>query len=442
MKRSACLLSFMSLLTGACGDSKSNTSDDPTAGTGTATMGSISISVSDPMTEPTTAGSASMSASGTGSTTDVTASAGMTSEPTGGGNTTFDPNDCGESMVSIPIVTPSVMLVLDKSGSMVAPSTPAGLNGFWDHDGDDADQDGKQDMDPATDATPNITRWQSLWEVTDLIANGFNGSMNMGMVLFPSKTAKADYSEVACLVSATPEVPIGVSNAAKIIAAIPSATADNTVIQGGTPATKGIKTAVAELTKAPADQPKFMILVTDGAANCQEDAPDATTLFEMYDAALATTVASAADAGIKTYVVGIDISQEVSPVKKEGNPDGVNTYEKLNEVAMAGGVPRPGAEKFFNTTNQEELQAALEMISMQILSCTLDLSPAPVYLDYVEVSVKDLYGKDQVMDCATEDGWKYVSMEDPITIELCGKACSDFQMTGTIDIQYRCPNSG
>jgi hypothetical protein len=281
--------------------------------------------------------------------------------------------------------------------------------------------------------------------VTDLIANGFNGSMNMGMVLFPSKTAKADYSEIACVVNATPEVPVGPSNAANIIAAIPSATADKTVIQGGTPATKGIKTAVAELEKAPADQPKFMILVTDGAANCQENAPDTTTLFEQYDAALATTIAEAAAAGIKTYVVGIDISQEVSPVKKEGNPDGVNTYEKLNEVATAGGVPRPGDEKFFNTTNQEELQAALEMISMQILSCTIDLSPAPVYLDYVEVSVQEKYGKVQVTDCATEDGWQYVPQgdpADPVRIELCGKACSDFQMTGMIDIQYRCPNSG
>jgi hypothetical protein len=294
-------------------------------------------------------------------------------------------------------------------------------------------------------ATPKITRWQSLWEVTDLIANGFNGSMNMGMVLFPSKAAKADYSEAACVVSETPEVPIAPSNAAKIIAAIPGATADAKIIQGGTPATKGIKTAIAELMKAPADQPKFMILVTDGAANCQENAPDTTTLFEQYDAALATTIADAAAANIKTYVVGIDISKEVSPVKKEGNPDGVNTYEKLNEVAIAGGVPRPGDDKFFNTTNQDELQSALEMISAQILSCTIDLSPAPVYLDYVEVSVKEQYGKTQVADCATEDGWKYVPManpDDPVRIELCGMACSDFQSTGKIDIQYRCPNSG
>ena len=55
------------------------------------------------------------------------------------------------------------------------------------------------------------------------------------------------------------------------------------------------------------------------------------------------------------------------------------------------------------------------------------------------------YGMTEVDDCATEDGWHYVEMmnpDDPVRIELCGQACSDFQMTGMIDIQYRCPNSG
>ena len=438
MKHSACLMTFMTLLSGACGDNGSGGNSDSNGSTSAGTMTSgINTFPTTAATEPTTMGEGS--ANTMASTTDVMVTDGTT-EPVTTVTTGFDPNDCGESVVNIPIVTPSVMLVLDKSGSMVADTT-----GFWDHDADDADGDGFKDADPAMMATPKITRWQSLWEVTDLIANGFNGSMNLGMVLFPSKTAKADYNEVACIVSATPEVPVGPSNAAKIIAAIPGATSNKTIIQGGTPATKGIKTAVAELKKAPADQPKFMILVTDGAANCQENAPDTTTLFEQYDAALAPTIADAAAAGIKTYVVGIDISQETSPVKKEGNPDNVNTYEKLNEVATAGGVPRPGDEKFFNTTNQEELQAALEMISMQILSCTLDLNPAPVYLDYVEVSVKEVYGKTQVTDCATEDGWHYVPManpDDPVRIELCGAACSDFQVTGMIDIQYRCPNSG
>lgn len=451
MKRSARLLSVMSILaaglavgfTGACGDNGKGSGEESNSNSNSNsnTMSSISISVSATETASASATEGSGSASATeGATTAVPT--GGTSEPTGGGNTTFDPNDCGESVVNIPIVTPSVYLVLDKSGSMVA--TPGG---FWDHDADDADDDGIQDADPMmmAPATPKITRWESLWSVVDLIANGFNGSMNMGVVLFPSKAAKADYSAVACVVNAKPEVAIGPMNAANIIAAIPAAKADKTVIQGGTPATKGVTTAITALDAAPADQPKFMILVTDGAANCPDGAPDNTALFEVYDDKLATTLADAAAKGIKTYVVGIDISMDVSGTTKDGNPDNTNTYDKLNEVAIAGGVPRAGAEKFFNTTNQDELQAALDMISMQILSCTLDLEPSPVYLDYVEVTVKEKYGNTQVMDCASEDGWHYVEKvnpDDPVRIELCGQACADFQMTGMIDIQYRCPNSG
>lgn len=445
MKRSACLLSLMSLLAAACGDdggaSGSNSNSNSNTESASNTMASISISVSVSESVSGTDGTASASAS-EGNTTAVIPTEGSASEPTGGGNTTFDPNDCGESKVNVPIVTPSVMLVLDKSGSMVA--TPGG---FWDHDADDANDDMIKDADPnmVEPATPKITRWESLWSVVDLIANGFNGSMNMGMILFPSKAALADYSAKACVVNAMPEVPVGVMSATDIIAAIPPAKADKTVIQGGTPATKGVVAAVAELDKAPADQPKFMILVTDGAANCAANAPDNTTLFEVYDEGLAVELAAALAKGIKTYVVGIDISQVVSGVTKDGNPDNINSYEKLNGVAEAGGVARDGAEKFYNTTNQDELQAALDMISMQILSCTIDLSPSPVYLDFVEVTVQEKYGKMQVTDCATEDGWRYVEQvnpDDPVRVELCGQACADFQMSGTIDIQYRCPNSG
>ena len=127
---------------------------------------------------------------------------------------------------------------------------------------------------------------------------------------------------------------------------------------------------------------------------------------------------------------------------KDGNPDSTNTYDKLNELATLGGKPRPGDVKFYDTQNQVELQTALSEISMQILSCTIDLDPVPKYPDYVEVTVNGVaYGNKQVMDCMTEDGWMYTNPEKS-QIELCGKACSDFQMTGALDAQYRCPNSG
>ena len=407
-------------LSAGCGFGEDNDTGQNTSSNSNtmSSMSSITLTTLSTSESDSTASTVTM-----GSTSEPT-STGTASDSLGSsGNTTFDPLDCGEAMVNIPIVTPSVMLVLDKSGSMVADP-----GGFWDHD-----------QDPNT---PAITRWNSLYSVVDLIVNNFNDSMNLGAVLFPAKSATSNYSEAACVVSAAPEVPIAGMNAAKILGAIPGPLTDATMMKGGTPATKGLKVAITELGAAPNDQPKFMLFVTDGAANCQEMAPDTTTLFEVYDDKVATTVADALAMGIKTYVVGIDISQEVSGAAKDGNPDNTNTYEKLNLVADAGGVPRPGAEKFYNTTNQQELQDALNMISMQILSCTIDLDPLPKYPDNVEVSP---YGGMQVKDCMTEDGWQYVPQmnpDDPLQIQLCGQACADFQMSGKLDVQYRCPQSG
>ncbi len=179
-----------------------------------------------------------------------------------------------------------------------------------------------------------------------------------------------------------------------------------------------------------------------GAANCQANAPDTETLFEQYDADLPAVVAEAAMQGIPTYVIGIGIQNVTSGMMQDGNPDNTNSYDALNEVAIAGGKARPGADKYYDTQNQIELQAALEEISMQILSCTIALDPVPKYPDYVEVTVNGMaYGKKQVTDCATEDGWMFTD-ETKSSITLCGAACESFQMTGALDAQYRCPNSG
>ncbi len=389
--------------------------------------GIVSVSATD--TAPT---------STTADATDATGAVPTTSTGSGGGSTTFDPNDCGEAKIEIPIVTPNVMLVLDKSGSMVTDPS-----GYWDADNDDANDDGFKDSDPnmMEAATPKVTRWQSLHEVVEFIVGAFDNSMNLGMVLFPSKAAKADYSAAACPVNMTPEVKVGPMNGQDILMAIPAA--NDTTIKGGTPAAKGISAALAELETIQDTQPEFLILITDGAANCSEDAPDNAGLFEVYDANLPTVVGDAfTGMGIPTYVVGIAISDVTSGTAKDGNPDNTNTNEKLNELAVLGGVPRDGDTKFYDTQNQIELQAALAEISMQILSCTIKLDPVPVYPDNVEVTVDGTpYGKMQVMDCDAEDGWMYTT-EAMDEIVLCGKACADFQMTGKLDAAYRCPNSG
>src|SRR5690606_20055070 len=126
-------------------------------------------------------------------------------------------------------------------------------------------------------------------------------------------------------------------------------------------------------------------------------------LFEVYDEDLPRVVHEALDVdGIPTFVVGIDI---LDALIGEGTHDGkpaVNTFEKLNEVAVAGGRARDSDEKFFNALNEADLQDALEQIAGQVFSCTVPLNPAPSHPFFVEIEING-ETMPKVEDCETED---------------------------------------
>ena len=428
MKRSIVVFSATVLSLAGCNGGEQETESESN---GSNTTINVTITTSGSATDSST------SSSTTDSSTSKSSESDATSDTTGNecvedmdcadgfvcmdGSCEFDPSDCGEAVIEIPITTPNVVLVLDKSGSMVANS--------WDGDADPN--------------TPDVTRWFSLYNVVDFIATQFNNSMNLGMVLYPSKKAKSEYNINACLVEATPDVPTASENGPTILASMPPAAATSSEIAGGTPARAGMITAITHLSGIQDGLPQFMVLVTDGAANCSLEAADEAERFEVYDDALTQTIADAATNGIPTFVVGIDIKDEVSEAKQDGNPDSTNTFQKLNELAVAGGVPKNDPnEQFYNSQNQIELQDALTAIAQQVLPCVIDLNPVPKYPDFVEVTVDGVaYGKTQVTDCASEDGWKFVD-DTYMQIQLCGQACADFQGSGSLDAQYKCPGSG
>ncbi len=383
-----------------------------------------------------------------GTTTDADDSAEATSIPTTGddgessGTTEIEEVNCGLALIKARVEIPRVMLVLDKSGSMVADGS-----GYWDADADDADDDGFVDSDPGTPATPKVTRWQSLHETVQFIVEDFEPRMDFGAVLFPSVDAKAIYSSAACPVNADPDVAIGPDQGAQILATIPPASSLS--IAGGTPAAAGMLTGLAGLATADPiedERDKYVILVTDGAANCPlAPADDSnTSLFENYDEQLPVVVADALAAEIPTFVVGIDIADVTSSSAQDGNPDATNAYQRLNDVALAGGMPREGAEKFYNTANQVELQAALMKISEQITSCTLQLDEPLLLIQYLDELIIDedgpsplSYDKHQVTDCASESGWHFTD-ETRSAIELCGDACTLFKQTGEVELTFQC----
>ncbi|WP_157595824.1 vWA domain-containing protein [Plesiocystis pacifica] len=350
-------------------------------------------------------------------------------------STTSDPN-CGEVSIVPTYVPPQVMLVVDASGSMV--------NNSWDHD-----------LDPNT---PQVTRWNTLHGVVSTVMDNFGPAMYAGIQRFPSEEACPDatpmssncYNSGSCIVGTQPEVGVSLDNGASVIAAIPGPTAGNTEIVGGTPATKGMNSAVSHLEQQPEAFPRYVLLITDGAANCDQalSFPD---YIEQYDETLPTTVQAAFDGGITTFVVGIDIEDMLQGVGTDGSPE-ANPFERLNDVAIAGGAPKNEGmdlEKFYNTTNQQELLDAIQAILGEVTDCTIDLTmtdegpPDESQIPYVTFTANEelVPFLEDPADCDTMDGWTWI--EEGLIMTFCGQYCEDFK-NGMVsfDGEYGCPPAG
>jgi len=330
------------------------------------------------------------------------------SESSGGGA------ECTAVKLTREPVSPNVVLVLDKSGSMVADPT-----GLWDHDGDPN--------------TALVTRWSSLHGVVETIVTDFDEKINFGAHLYPAVDAVAAYNEQACLVDGTMTVAVAPANKDAILASIPAASV--TDLRGGTPVTIAMNVALDHLRSLDPDVPRAVLLVTDGAANCAFGTapPD---LFEVYDDGVHTVVSDAfISDGIPTYVVGVGIEDVISDAEQDGTPDDTNSFDRLNELAEDGGKPRDDPnEKFFNTANQIELAAALDQIAVDALTCILPLDPAPADPE-ATIVVLDGDVVPRVSDCQTESGWVYTNPMGPFdAIRMCGSACSGLKLTGSADV--------
>ena len=396
------------------GSSTGSGATDPGTGSGTGSDSETAPTSTSPTSTTTDGSSTTMSIDTTTSTGTTT----MTTDPSMGSTTD---EACDMMMATLKPVVPNMVLVLDKSGSMVA-----NPDGYWDHDADAN--------------TPKITRWNSLFQVVQSIVNDFDANINFGANLFPSTSAKKAYDASACVVNANVEIAVAPMNKDAILNGIPQA--GDTSLVGGTPTFSGVTAALNHLKSLDPNVPRAILLVTDGAANCAVGAV-VPGLFETYDQALHTLVGDAwTKDNIPTYVVGIDTKNVVSGNTQDGNPNNTNTFAKLNELAVQGGKPKDDpAEQFYNAVNQIQLKAALDVIAKDALSCIIPLDSEPAFPAFTKVLVG---GKEvpKVMDCANENGWVYSNPMGPYdAIELCGTACSDLKIAKQADVKYYC-NAG
>lgn len=354
----------------------------------------------------------------------------------------------------------NLMLVIDKSGSMV--------QNKWDHD-DDGD-------------TPEVTRWLSLHGVVDQVTGKFDASVNFGAQIYPGQSAKTGM-EASCAVSSMPEVAIQAGARDKILAAIPGAGAGSSEVKGATPTFAAYTSALAQLKAAEANpastskdrMPPAMVLITDGGANCSEiyfeeqaqiDAgvtadqcdpyrtdPNLAPEFGIkshcinawygtYDQRIHGAIEGAlTESKIKTYVIGIGIEDKET---KYPNYPIANAHVKLNDLATKGGTARDDENtKYFSANNQDSLLSALDEIVASVVSCSVSLEkPIPeAQVPFVELEMK---GKKLKLlrdadSCEGKDGWRWSGDPEPSSaLELCGESCATLKIEGQLDVVVGC----
>lgn len=239
---------------------------------------------------------------------------------------------------SVPIVPPDaeILFVVDRSGSM-----------DW----------------PAEGTTR--TRWEELLSAMDSVLPSLS-DLPLGLLTFPLQTGDAE--RYNCMVATEPDVPIahgtGPAIAARLLAADPRA--------GDTPTPDAFATVQSYLASTPSSRPRFVVLMTDGLPepNCGATVP--------------ATVAAIADLratlGVETFVLGI-----VGP-DSSGSTAGIPALrDALNEMAIAGGRPRPGTLRYYEASDGPALNHALRSILAAATDCAVNLTAAPARPHAIQV---------------------------------------------------------
>lgn len=256
------------------------------------------------------------------------------------------PAECPDVEVSFTSVVPTVVLLLDQSGSMNEPF-------------------GK------------TTRWQAmrtaLMDPTRGVVKALDGKVRFGMALYTSKNG---FAGGVCPMLTEVEVGLGnhASLAAKLAAAEPV---------DETPTGESLEKVAASLAALDVPGPKYLLLATDGEPDtCAEPNPQ-----NGQAVAVAATKAAKAK-GIGTFVVSV--GSEVSD-------------KHLADMANAGAGVASGA-KFWKATDPSGLEGALATITDGVRSCTFTLDGKVTDAKRGAVT---LDGAPLALDGA--DGWRLVS---------------------------------
>jgi hypothetical protein len=333
-----------------------------------------------------------------------------------GGTTGLNPNmdngdggGCNDLHVKYEKLIPTVLLLVDESGSMFENQYPTGSN---------------------------TSRWVVLRNAI-LDPAGFLKTLE-GKVRFGLATYTSDNNNLGTCPIMSAKTTIALGNAATIEAAYPGVNKPYSY-KGDTPTAAAIKASAKVLAGVTDPGPKYILLATDGDPDdCKQADPNCGQ-----DESVAETQAAFMQK-IGTFVIGISddvhavFLQDIAnagaglPVVRHTGPncDPNQPPPYLGTYATAATMNAP----YYAPANQAALATALNTIIGNIRSCVLEMH-GKIVLEKAGDGKVHLDGK--VLTFNDPNGWKVV---DATHVELVGQACSTLNSEDTpqVDITFPC----
>lgn len=298
---------------------------------------------------------------------------------------------CGTIEVATRRVTPTVLLVVDQSGSM-SENELGGLG---------------------------VTRWDAikstLLDRPGGIVDRFDDRVRLGLALFSA--VSTDMGEESTLIGPCPrltEVPPALESYDAIAGVLRSA---DTLLE--TPTSDAIRALLPGLLVRGGEDPAVIVLATDGDPDtCAMPNPRTE---ENRRAAMEESVAAVREAhaaGVRTFVIGVG--------------EGAVTRSHLEALANAGVGAAAGAP-WWEAGAVEGLGVALEEILGAEVSCTLEVQGR---VTLGQECLGTVMLDEAPLACDDADGWRLV---DETHIELVGTACERFRTaTSAVRASFPC----
>jgi hypothetical protein len=297
--------------------------------------------------------------------------------PGGGTGGATDGNAGGEEVTggcdisaNVALGTPTVVLLVDQSGSM------------------DADFE-------------STIRWDAVYDTlmdpTDGIVQKLESSVRFGLTLY---TGISDYDDDEGLPDECPYLT-SIGPALDNYATIDAMYSGQSWLDD-TPTGESLEAVAADLAAFPEDGAKIIVLATDGEPDtCAEPNPQ-----EGQEVALAAAE-KAFDMGIQTFIVAV--GPEVSETHQQ----------EMANVGVGKDRNDPAPAPYYQALDPATLVAAFEQIIGSVINCQFTIN-GDVVVDLACQGTVLLDG--QPLECGTD--WRVL---DPKTLELIGDACEVLQ---------------